>query len=363
MLTLLMTAAAAAFTLTVLLIPQVIEVANARGLYDLPDERKKHARPIPALGGLGVFLSFMLTLIALARLEWWEEFRFVALGAILLVFVGLKDDLIGVSPVKRLLLQLGLAAVFYGAGLRLEGLYGLFGVEALPVFLNFPLTVLAVGLIVNAYNLIDGINGLAGSLGTLGSLVFGSLFYIHGLHAWAFLAFAFAGAMLGFLKYNYGRGASTFMGDNGSLMLGWLMALFFVKFTDTAYGQWKQPHALVLGMSVIAIPVFDLLRLFLVRILKRVSPFSPDRNHIHHLVLRTGRNHPEACLRILLINGVLMAAAGTLLPGKPVFLGLLALFLLFLGGLFAISLSQSISMIKKVEWERHRIGTGMNFQE
>ncbi len=363
MLTLLLTALVLAFTLTVFLIPQVIEVANARALYDLPDERKKHARPIPALGGLGVFLSFMLTVIALARLEWWGDFRFVALGAVLLVFVGLKDDLLGVSPVKRLLLQLGLAALFYGAGLRLEGLYGLFGVEALPAFLNFPLTVLAVGLIVNAYNLIDGINGLAGSLGTLGSLVFGSLFYIHGLQAWSFLAFAFAGAMLGFLKYNYGRGASTFMGDNGSLLLGWLMALFFVKFTDTAYRDWAQPHALVLGLSVIAIPVFDLLRLFLVRLLKRVSPFSADRNHIHHLVLRTGRNHPEACLRILLINGVLMLTAATWAAGKPVWLGLVVLFLLFIAGLFAISLSQSISMIKKVEWERHRIGPEMNFQE
>ncbi len=306
-----MLAGSVAFIITFLAIPAIIKVADEKKLFDLPDARKLHKKPIASLGGVGVFIGFLLaTLLSSAKDSVDLHYFFAA--AILIFFIGVKDDILILTAAKKFLAQVAAAAiVIHLGGIRIDSMHGLFGITHIPSLLGLALSYITIILIVNAYNLIDGVDGLAGSLGLLTMLVFGSYFYSIGLSSFATMAFAMAGSLLAFLIFNYNP-AKIFLGDSGSLLLGLINAILAIKFITVADSKAVAipvASAVVVGIAILMVPLMDTLRVFSMRIFNGRSPFSPDRNHFHHLLLDCGLSHKYVTFFSLLLNVLFIAVA------------------------------------------------------
>lgn len=300
------------FVISFIAIPAIIRVADEKGLFDVPDARKLHTKPIASLGGVGVFIGFLLSLLLTVPLVQSPEFRYFYAASVLIFFLGIKDDILVLSASKKLLGQIVAAAiVIHLAGVRIDSMHGFLGIHELPTTASYALSYLTIIVVVNAFNLIDGIDGLAGSLGVLTTAVFGCYFVMAHMPAYALLSFAFTGALCAFLVYNYNP-AKIFMGDSGSLLLGLVNAILVIKFitiADSINGRFPIPSSVAIGFSILLVPLLDTLRVFGVRILNKRSPFSPDRNHIHHLLLDRGFNHNQVTLLCLAMNACFIAVA------------------------------------------------------
>jgi UDP-N-acetylmuramyl pentapeptide phosphotransferase/UDP-N-acetylglucosamine-1-phosphate transferase len=300
------------FLISFIAIPAIIRVADEKGLFDIPDERKLHTRPIASLGGVGVFIGFLLALFLTIPLQQNPEFQYFYAAALLMFFLGIKDDILILSASKKFLGQLMAAAIIiHLGGVRIDSMHGFLGIHELPNLISYPLSYLTVIVIVNAFNLIDGIDGLAGSLGILTTAVFGTYFTMAHLPSYALFSFALTGALSAFLVYNYNP-AKIFMGDSGSLLLGLVNAILVIKFitvADSVNGSFPITSSVAIGFSILIVPLLDTLRVFSVRIFNKRSPFSADRNHIHHLLLDRGFNHSQVTLICLLMNVFFIALA------------------------------------------------------
>jgi UDP-N-acetylmuramyl pentapeptide phosphotransferase/UDP-N-acetylglucosamine-1-phosphate transferase len=199
-----------------------------------------------------------------------------------------------ISPIKKLIGQfLAAFLIIYKGGIQIKSMHGFLGVYELPQVTSLALTYLTVIVIINSFNLIDGVDGLAGSLGLMTALVFGSYFHYVGQTPYAMLAFILAGSLLGFLIFNHSP-ARIFMGDTGSLLLGLINAILVIRFiaiADAPASAYPLQASPAIGFAILMVPLFDTIRVFSLRILNRRSPFSPDRNHIHHLLLDKGLTH------------------------------------------------------------------------
>ena len=293
------------FVVTFFAIPAIIRIAEEKKLFDVPDDRKLHKNPIASLGGVGIFSGFFLASLISISLNTNPEFQYYFAAGLVVFILGLKDDIIALSASKKFIGQLIAAGILiHLAGLRITSMHGLFGIGELPTFFSIALSYLTVILVVNAFNLIDGVDGLAGMLGLLTTSVFGTYFLLAGLPAYAMLSFALAGSLLAFLIFNYNP-AKIFMGDCGSLLLGLTNAILAVKFIEVAdiqAGSLPIQSAVAVGISVLIIPLLDTVRVFSIRIFKGRSPFTPDRNHIHHLLLDRGLGHKHVSLFCFLLN-------------------------------------------------------------
>jgi UDP-N-acetylmuramyl pentapeptide phosphotransferase/UDP-N-acetylglucosamine-1-phosphate transferase len=297
-----------AFGIVVFAMPTLIQVAKLKHLVDAPgDVRKIHKRSVPTIGGVVVVFGFLFSaLLILPSLTFSEGGSFDARwlymmgAAFALFYVGLKDDLIGLSPAKKLLVHLVLGTLLlWGGGFRIETFGGLFGIHELPLLISYPFSLFVYIVVVNAINLIDGIDGLAGGYGALAFGAFGAFFWFTDNPAPAILAIAFAGSLLGFLVYNF-HPARIFMGDCGSLVLGLVAYTFASELLNTpehhlplAFSGISLP---VLGMSLLAYPLVDTLRVFTLRAMDGRSPFSPDKNHLHHRLIMAGYGHRGASI-------------------------------------------------------------------
>jgi UDP-N-acetylmuramyl pentapeptide phosphotransferase/UDP-N-acetylglucosamine-1-phosphate transferase len=292
-----------AFAISFIAIPTIIRVADEKGLFDIPDARKLHTKPIASLGGVGIFLGFLLSLLLSGALR--AEFQYFYAAAVLVFFLGIKDDILVLSAPKKFLGQLLAAAiVIHLGGIQIDSMHGFLGVHQLPEYISYPLSYITIIVVVNAFNLIDGVDGLAGSLGILTTAVFGTYFTMANMPSFALLSFALTGALSAFLVYNY-HPAKIFMGDSGSLLLGLVNAILVIKFinvADSVNGTFPITSSVAIGFSILLVPLLDTLRVFSVRISRGRSPFSPDRNHIHHLLLDRGLNHSQVTLLCLLMN-------------------------------------------------------------
>jgi UDP-N-acetylmuramyl pentapeptide phosphotransferase/UDP-N-acetylglucosamine-1-phosphate transferase len=297
------------FIVTFLAIPVVILVADKKKLYDIPDERKIHTRAISSLGGIGIFLGFMFSCLLMLNLRTYPEFQYFLAAIFLIFFIGLKDDLVLLSATKKLIAQIIAAAiVIHLGGIRIESFYGIFGIETLEPTISIPFTYVTLILIMNAFNLIDGIDGLAGSLGLMASLMLGIYFYFSDLPVYTAFSFSLSAALFAFLIFNY-QPAKIFMGDSGSLVLGLSCSILVLKFINVA----GSPNAIIpvfsaaaFGMVIIIIPIIDTIRVFTVRMFRGRSPFSPDRNHIHHLLVDRGLCHSTATVLCVAFNLILI---------------------------------------------------------
>ncbi|MDQ3846089.1 MAG: undecaprenyl/decaprenyl-phosphate alpha-N-acetylglucosaminyl 1-phosphate transferase, partial [Bacteroidota bacterium] len=282
------------FAITFLAIPAIIRVAEERKLYDVPDARKLHTRPIASLGGIGIFGGFLLATLLSISSQFNPEFQYFFAAAIVVFFLGLKDDIIVLSPIKKFIGQVGAAAILiHLGGIRINGMHGLFGLDELPEVVSLALSYITIIVVINAFNLIDGVDGLAGTLGLLTMSVFGSYLFMNNMTAYAVLAFAMVGSLLAFLIFNYNP-AKIFMGDCGSLLLGLVNAILVIKFIKVADAPsviYPIQSAVAVAFSILMVPLTDTLRVFSIRIFHGRSPFTPDRNHIHHLLLDRGLSH------------------------------------------------------------------------
>lgn len=298
-----------AFVMAMLLIPPLIKLINRFHLYDIPDLRKEHSTPIPTMGGIAVCLA-----MALSCLLWFNfsnDFFTVSFffSMVVLFAIGIMDDLNDLRARNKLVIQLGLASLIAFSGTRITSLNGILGVYNLPVMAQYTLTVLAIAGITNAFNLIDGIDGLAGGLGFMSLVILGLFLTLCGDVNIGLIAFALAGGLLGFLYYNFNP-ARIFMGDTGSLVLGFVTSVLTVRLIqlNTTGSIVLFPHAPVIGLSLVLIPVFDTLRVFSLRIWKGRSPFDPDKTHIHHLLTNNGWSHNFASKLICAVHGIVLIA-------------------------------------------------------
>lgn len=196
--------ASVAFIITFLSIPVVMQVAEKKKLYDIPDERKLHTRLIASLGGVGIFAGFILASLLSIQGSINPEFQAYFAAAIVIFFLGLKDDIMILSASKKFVGQLLAASIIIHLGdLRLDSLHGLFGVEKVSEGFGLAITYLTIIVVMNSFNLIDGVDGLAASLGILSMIVFGIYFFFADMQAYALLSFAMAGSLTAFIIFNH----------------------------------------------------------------------------------------------------------------------------------------------------------------
>lgn len=293
-----------AFLIVVFAIPSIINVAHNKKLLDQPNRRTLHAELTPRLGGLAIFAGFLSALTIFGDLS--HGVRETVAGSIILFFIGLKDDIVSVSAFKKFFVQvLSAGIVMFLADIRISSLYGVFGIYDLTPGISYMLTFIIIIGITNAVNLIDGVDGLAGSIVSLICVFFGLSFFVFGgpeFKTYSTVAFALLGSMIGFLRYNFGR-AIIFMGDTGSLLAGFIIAVLGIKFVEMN----TYSYSPALALAVLYIPILDTLRVFVLRILAGISPFTPDKNHLHHRFVDLGFNHKWTVFILLLINGLAIA--------------------------------------------------------
>jgi len=330
---------AISFTVTFLAIPAVINVAEMKKLFDMPDARKVHQAPITPLGGIGIFAGFIFGSLLTIHFNQFADLQYFIAAAFVIFFLGLKDDILVISPVKKFIGQV-LAAfiIIYYGNIQIRSMHGFLGLYQLPEMFSLLLTYFAVIVVINSFNLIDGIDGLAGSLGLLSTVVFGIYFQYVGLTPYAVIAFALAGSLLAFLIFNF-QPAKIFMGDTGSLLVGTINAILVIKFINVANTPdvtFPIPASPAVGFTILMIPLLDTLRVFGIRILHRRSPFSPDRNHIHHLLLDRGFSHRAITLTLVTVNFLVIVAVflGRSLNVTYLLLGVFVLFFCLIAAIY-----------------------------
>ncbi|MEI2748583.1 MAG: MraY family glycosyltransferase [Ferruginibacter sp.] len=325
------------FLITFFAIPVIIQVAKDKKLFDEPDERKIHKAVIPTLGGLGIFAGFIIATLLGAPQSNPSELQYFVAAAIVVFFLGIKDDILILSASKKFAGQLIAAGILIKfGGVQINNMHGLLGVYEIPNVASIVLSLFTIIVITNSFNLIDGVDGLAGSLGVLTTLIFGAYFFYIGQLTYAVMAFALAGSLISFLIYNFPP-AKIFMGDTGSLLLGLVNSILVIKFinlAETPTVAMPVASAPAIGFAILMIPLFDTLRVFGLRILDRRSPFSPDRTHIHHFLLDLGLSHRNTTLVCVAANILFIAIAFSLRHlGTTTVMGILFLTALSFTGL------------------------------
>jgi UDP-N-acetylmuramyl pentapeptide phosphotransferase/UDP-N-acetylglucosamine-1-phosphate transferase len=287
-------------------IPVIINISKLKDLMAEIELRSSHEKLTPTLGGVAIFAATLISYFIWDNPYEGHEIHLAVADLIILFFLGIKDDILILSPKKKLLIQIAASILLITLGdLRINSLYGLLGVNNMPYFLSILFTTFIFISLINAINLLDGIDGLAGTVGVMASICFGYLFFNLGLFAHATLAFSLAGSLIGFLRYNWSTKNKIFMGDTGSLIVGFLLSFFAVKYiilnSDYLYNPQLGNDAPILAMLILILPLFDTLRMFTIRLLAFKSPFEGDRNHLHHILIDQGISHMAAT--ILLVGG------------------------------------------------------------
>lgn len=334
-----------AFFITWLAIPAIINIARVKGLMDEPGERRSHSTSIPTLGGIGIFAGLIFSVTFWTPFVVFSDLQYILCALIVIFLIGAKDDIVPLSPAKKFAGEI-LAAIIlvFRADVKLTSLYGVFGIYDLSLWASLSLSIFTIIVIINAINLIDGINGLSGSIGTVIAATFGWWFYSINAIELAIIAFALAGALVAFLKYNYSP-ARIFMGDTGALLIGLVCSILAIKFIELNKGL-THPMAIqsvpAVAVGVMIIPLFDTLRVFTLRALKGKSPFHPDRNHIHHLLIDSGLSHMQATYVLVAVNVLFIFLVYKLqhIGSLPLLLLLLGLAIVMSTGLYYYSKSK-----------------------
>lgn len=313
-----------------IMVPFLRRWALDKGTVDIPDERKVHNTPTPRLGGIAIFLAFLFSALIFAPQS--LVFRGLMAGGLIVFATGIADDLHGLKSRQKFCGQIIACLVTIAVGnLWLRNLGDLFGLGdiVLPVWLGVPFTVFAVVGVSNAINLIDGLDGLAGGVSVLALTAFALLGVLDSVPLASVLAIALAGALLGFLKYNF-YPARIFMGDTGSLTVGFMLGFLAVLLTQ----QDADRISPMLPVLILGLPLFDAVWVMGRRMLRRLGPFSPDKTHVHHKFLDLGIQHRFTVLVIYALS-LFWACSALLLRHLPEYL-LLAYLLVTAGGFYLL---------------------------
>jgi UDP-N-acetylmuramyl pentapeptide phosphotransferase/UDP-N-acetylglucosamine-1-phosphate transferase len=328
----------AGLIITWFFIPTIIRIAHIKKFIDKPDTRKAHTVDTPMLGGIAIFAGLLIAMLVFVNHNSWNYLRFYAAGLFILFFVGLKDDILLIEPLKKLGAQLiAVLLVCVPGGLSLSSLHGFMGIWTIPPIPGTLLTIFVMLVIINAFNLIDGIDGLASGIGIIASVTFGILFLFAGDMTYTILSFTLAGTLIAYFRFNISKGDNKiFMGDTGSLLIGLIMAILAVRFNEfhanLAWGE-RFVSAPAISIGILIVPLFDTLRIFAVRVLRGKSPFQADRNHVHHRMLMLGLSHLQSTGIILGINLLFIAFV---LLADPWGIGTLMLIITPIAGLLSV---------------------------
>lgn len=282
-------------------------ISHKKRLYDVPDARKVHTMLVPRLGGLSFFPVILMSMFLVIgfRLYFWDmdtsslsfnmlyEYLFLFVGMTLLYLVGVCDDLVCVGYRYKFAVQIAAALLLVLSGNWFDSFGGLFGIYSVPVWVGVPFTVFIVVYITNAINLIDGIDGLASGLCCIALSVLSVIFFLRGQYVYALLAICTLGILMPFWCYNVfgnaNRGHKLFMGDAGSLTLGYVISFLIIHMsvTNEVSPTLSNPY-MVIAFSTVLVPLLDVIRVVLHRLREHKNPFLPDKNHFHHKLLRTG---------------------------------------------------------------------------
>ena len=340
------------FALTYLAIPSIIHLARKKNLMDEPGERRSHKVSTPSLGGIGIFAGTLFSIILWTPFNYFGPLQYILCAFIIIFLIGAKDDIDPISPSKKFLGELFAAGILvFRAKIKLTSLYGFFGIYELPEIASILISIFTIIVIINAFNLIDGINGLSGSLGLLITVVLGSWFFLVGSIEIAIVAFSLSGALVAFLKYNI-TPAQIFMGDTGALLLGLVCSILAIKFIELHNVLKDSPYtfssAPSMAIAILILPLFDTLRVFILSVLEGRSPFSPDRKHIHHIMIDMGLTHMQATGVLFAVN-IMFIVLAIMLQN----VGNLILLIILLGLAFIMTLGASKVVEKKKSTLQH----------
>ena len=299
------------------IIPRILLISHKHQLYDIPDERKIHDTPVPRLGGLSFFPVVVISISLMMAVRYLlgydvifvperivlVEFLFLLAGATILYVVGVGDDLIGITYRSKFIAQILCGLLLAVSGLWLHDLDGFLGINVIRARYSYPLTIFIVVYITNAFNLIDGVDGLASGLVILALTAFGLIFIKERQLIYALVAFSTLGVVVPFWFYNvFGnqkRGHKLFMGDTGSLTLGFIISFLALRICLTGAQGVNTTNHVIVAISALIVPLFAVFRVAVHRIRKQRNPFMPDRNHIHHKLLRAGMHKRYVVITII----------------------------------------------------------------
>lgn len=277
-------------------IPVIINICNLKGLMENPVKRSSHEKPTPTFGGVAIFAGTMVGYMIWNFNDEGVLLHKVFLGLIALFFLGIKDDLFALDAFKKLASQVLVATIIVvGSDLRIGSFFGIFGIQELPYLVSIFFSIFLIVALINSFNLIDGIDGLSGGIGMIASGGFGLWFAINDMWSLSCLSLSLAASLLGFLRYNFSPTNKIFMGDTGSLIVGYLISVLAIQFVQANVNNINPnsvyKNAPVIALILLFVPIFDTLRVFGLRILKGKSPFNADRLHLHHLLVDNGLSH------------------------------------------------------------------------
>ncbi len=295
-----------AFLIAFITLPVIIKFFLDKNLVDVPGRRKIHKKITPSMGGVAIFIGFLVASLIWMDFSYWNTIRFVLSSLFIVFILGVRDDIVPFRALHKLYVQIIAVVILLFSGVQIGSFYGLFGIAEIPEIISYILTGFVVILITNSFNLIDGLDGLAGSIGLSALIAFGVWFYFADETIFALLCFAMIGGILAFLVFNW-EPSEIFMGDTGAMVIGMLLALMVIHFMSVNNGlpmdhPVKYNATIATGVCFIIIPLADTLRIIILRTLRGQSPFSPDKSHIHHAIMRLGTSHSRTALILASVN-------------------------------------------------------------
>ncbi|MBX2894994.1 MAG: undecaprenyl/decaprenyl-phosphate alpha-N-acetylglucosaminyl 1-phosphate transferase [Cyclobacteriaceae bacterium] len=291
-----------------------IKVLRQWKVFDTHGEHKIHTHFTPSMGGLSIYIGVIVSLLLGFSLADWASYKYFFIALTLMFTIGMRDDILALSPKQKLYSQfLPVLVLVFLDRTFLSSTYGLFGVHQFPEWLAMGITIFVILILTNAYNLIDGLDGLAGIIGLIILVCYGTWFFLIDEMPLSYIAYCFAGAIIAFLYFNW-QPSRIFMGDTGALTIGLLISYLTVKFIHTSYQlphehPYRFPTPIATATCVLIVPVFDTLRVIILRLRKLQSPFKADRNHLHHQFINLGFSHQKSVVSIALINLLFLGLA------------------------------------------------------
>jgi UDP-N-acetylmuramyl pentapeptide phosphotransferase/UDP-N-acetylglucosamine-1-phosphate transferase len=304
------------FLVVIFFTPSLIKVAELKNLTDTPNElRKLHVRSVPTIGGIIIYAGTIFSYALWLPTDDATDFKYIVATTLLMFFVGVKDDIIGTAPMKKLAAHVLCALmIVLMANIRIKSLHGIFGIYEIPYWASIFLSLFTMIVVINAFNLIDGVDGLAAGIGFIAAMSFGIWFLLLKDLVMGCMAFALAGSLLAFLYYNFSP-AKIFMGDSGSLTIGLIMSVLAIKLIEfervSLIYQLSLSTKPVIAIAFLIYPLVDTMRIFMYRMLNGLSPFNADRNHIHHRLQDIGFTHRQTSL-VLYVSSILVIAVAFL---------------------------------------------------
>lgn len=294
------------FLVAFLILPVIIKYSLQKNLLDAPGGRKIHKKVTPSLGGIAIFIGFMVAIFIWLNVNQWQSVRYTLASMFIIFLIGVRDDLVPFRAMHKLFGQLFAVAIFLISSIYIHSLYGFLGINQIPESVGYLITGFTIIIITNAFNLIDGLDGLAGGVGLVSLLAFGIWFYLVEDYVFSLFSFAMVGGILSFLVFNW-EPSEIFMGDTGAMVIGMLLAVLSIQFMN-ANSSLELNHPAKFEASIatagcfIIVPLCDTLRIVILRLSKGKSPFSPDKSHIHHAIIRLGFTHAQAASILAIVN-------------------------------------------------------------